>query len=85
VTVTSGSHIQYTTNSNGFVGVSGVHSKIDKRYVVSNTWKDQDFKFIGKNGYWRLIYTKNPIDLSAAFYVRYLNGYNLELENSLEN
>jgi hypothetical protein len=22
--------------------------------------------------------------LSAAFYVRYLNGYNLELENSLE-
>jgi hypothetical protein len=34
VTVTSGSHIQYVmaTNSNGFVGVSGVHSKIDKMW-----------------------------------------------------
>jgi hypothetical protein len=33
VTVTSGSHIQYVMATNGFVGVSGVHSKIDKRYV----------------------------------------------------
>ena len=72
-------------NNNGYVGVSGAYKSISKRYVgASNVWKEQDFKFIGENGYWRLIYTKNPIDMSAPFYVRYLEGYTLNLENSIQ-
>ena len=72
-------------NDNGYVGVSGAYKSISKRYVgASNVWKEQDFKFIGENGYWRLIYTKNPIDMSAPFYVRYLEGYTLNLENSIQ-
>jgi hypothetical protein len=71
-------------NNNGYIGVGGEHKPISKRYVgIGANWKEQDFKFIGENGYWRLIYTKNPIDMSAPFYVRYLDGYSLELENSL--
>ena len=71
-------------NNNGYIGVGGEHKSISKRYIGTGAnWKEQDFKFIGENGYWRLIYTKNPIDMSAPFYVRYLDGYSLELENSL--
>jgi hypothetical protein len=71
-------------NNNGYIGVDGEHKSITKRFVgVGNAWKDQDFKFIGENGYWRLIYTKNPIDTLADFYIRYLEGYSLEKENSL--
>ena len=71
-------------NNNGYIGVGGEHKPISKRYIgIGANWKEQDFKFIGENGYWRLIYTKNPIDMSAPFYVRYLDGYSLELENSL--
>jgi len=71
-------------NNNGYIGVDGVFNRISKRYIgVDNNWKDQDFKFIGDNGYWRLIYTKDPIDMSADFYVRYLEEYTLERKNSL--
>lgn len=71
-------------NNNGYVGVAGEYKPISKRYIgVGAVWKEQDFKFIGDNGYWRLVYTKDPIDMSAEFYVRYLEGYSLEKENSL--
>ena len=72
-------------NNNGYVGVSGTYKSISKRYIgVNNVWKEQDFKFIGDNGYWRLIYTKDPINLSSPFYIRYLEGYSLNLENSIQ-
>jgi hypothetical protein len=71
-------------NNNGYIGVAGQHKPITKRYIgIGNGWKEEDFKFIGYNGYWRLIYTKNPINMSAPFYIRYLDGYSLELENSI--
>ncbi len=72
------------TNNNGYIGVGNEYKAINKRFVgVGNEWKNQSFKFVGQNGYWRLIYTGNPIDLDAEFYVRYLEGYTLEKENSL--
>ena len=72
-------------NNNGYVGVSGTYKSISKRYIgVNNIWKEQDFKFIGDNGYWRLIYTKDHINLSSPFYIRYLEGYSLNLENSIQ-
>ncbi len=71
-------------NNNGYVGVDGTFKNISKRYVgVGNTWKEEGFKFVGENGYWRLVYTQNPINISTDFYVRYLEGYSLEKENSL--
>ena len=71
-------------NSNGKIGVGGVFKDITNRKIgVAGVWKEQDFKYIGENGYWRLIYTKNPIDLGTDFYVRYLEGYTLNQENSL--
>lgn len=72
------------TNNNGYIGVGDEYKAINKRFVgVGDEWKNQSFKFVGQNGYWRLIYTGNPIDLDAEFYVRYLEGYTLEKENSL--
>ena len=72
------------TNNNGYIGVGNEYKAINKRFVgVGDEWKNQSFKFVGQNGYWRLIYTGNPIDLDAEFYVRYLEGYTLEKENSL--
>ena len=72
------------TNNNGYIGVGDEYKAINKRFVgVGNEWKNQSFKYVGQNGYWRLIYTGNPIDLDAEFYVRYLEGYTLEKENSL--
>lgn len=72
------------TNNNGYIGVGDEYKTINKRFVgVGGEWKNQSFKFVGQNGYWRLIYTGNPIDLGAEFYVRYLEGYTLEKENSL--
>lgn len=71
-------------NNNGYIGVDETYKAISKRFIGFNdSWKEQGFKFVGDNGYWRLIYTDEPINLSADFYVRYLEGYSLELENSL--
>jgi hypothetical protein len=71
-------------NSKGKIGIEGVYKNITKRSIgVGSEWKDQDFKFIGERGYWRLVYTKTPINISAPFVLRYLEGYSLERENSL--
>jgi hypothetical protein len=71
-------------NSNGYIGVNGGWSGITSRSIgVDNQWKDQTFQYVGDNGYWRLTYTKNPIDLGGNFFVRYLEGYEVVTGNSL--
>lgn len=72
-------------NRNGYIGKDGFFKEISKRFIgIEDSWKDQDFKFIGYNGYWRLIYTKSPINVNDAFYVSHLEGYTLGRENSLK-
>lgn len=72
-------------SNNGFVGVGGTHKEIIQRWVgLDKEWKDIEFMWFGDSGYWRLGYTKNQIDLSQPFYVRYLNAYGVESGNSVE-
>ncbi|WP_169628009.1 LamG-like jellyroll fold domain-containing protein [Flavobacterium soli] len=72
-------------NDNGFIGVDNEYKPILNRHIaVSGEWKEQQFKFVGKNGYWRMIYTEDPIYYDEEFYISHLQGYTLERENQLD-
>lgn len=72
-------------SNNGYIGIDGAYKPIAFRYVgVNGNWRQQKFTFFGDSGYWRLGYTLNQIDLGLPFYIRYINGYNVQKWNSIE-
>lgn len=72
-------------NDNGFIAVDNQYKPILNRHIaVNGEWKSEKFKFVGKDGYWRMIYTGDPISYDGEFYVSHLQGHTLERENQLD-
>jgi hypothetical protein len=63
-------------NDNGYIAADGLFKAVQSRFIGDGgNWKSQKFKWIGMNGYWRLIYTGEAIDKTTSLYLTGINGW----------
>ena len=79
--------IKYTNivNQNGYVAKDSVLKPIASRKIgVGNQWKDITKKYVGVDGFWKIVYNRDEVDFDSVFYVKSLQAYTANPENSIE-